>query len=288
MRLNLLATAALAAVLSTPAFAGVDGPYIGVEGGVSFPQSSDYDLRVRNGTTTTDYSDGYRVRSKTGYDVDAILGYRFGMFRLEGEAAYKRANLKSLSVSAPLLEDLGDIAGVPVTENDFDADGRVSVASLMGNALLDFGGPGLGAYVGGGAGRARVSYSGDKDSAWAMQGIAGVRTAVSDNVDVGLKYRYFRTGRLNFQDDFAVNGAQFETEARGRYASHSLLASLVYNFNSGAPAPVQAMAPAPPPPMAVAPATQNCADGSVILASDMCPAPPPPPPPPPPAPERGK
>jgi TonB-dependent receptor len=41
-------------------------------------------------------------------------------------------------------------------------------------------------------------------------------------------------------------------------------------------------APLPPPP----PATQTCADGSVILATDACPAPPPPPPPPP-APERG-
>ena len=35
------------------------------------------------------------------------------------------------------------------------------------------------------------------------------------------------------------------------------------------------------------PATQTCPDGSVILATDTCPAPPPPPPPPPPAPERG-
>ncbi len=35
------------------------------------------------------------------------------------------------------------------------------------------------------------------------------------------------------------------------------------------------------------PATQTCPDGSVILATDTCPAPPPPPPPPAPAPERG-
>ncbi|MEO5810008.1 MAG: outer membrane beta-barrel protein [Sphingomicrobium sp.] len=44
----------------------------------------------------------------------------------------------------------------------------------------------------------------------------------------------------------------------------------------------------PPPPPAPPPATQTCADGSVILATDMCPPPPPPPPPPAPAPgERG-
>jgi outer membrane receptor protein involved in Fe transport len=44
---------------------------------------------------------------------------------------------------------------------------------------------------------------------------------------------------------------------------------------------------APPPPPPAPPATQTCADGSVILATEACPAPPPPPPPPPPAPERG-
>jgi iron complex outermembrane recepter protein len=50
-------------------------------------------------------------------------------------------------------------------------------------------------------------------------------------------------------------------------------------------APVDAPPPPPPPPPP--PATQTCPDGSVILATEACPAPPPPPPPPPPAPERG-
>ena len=291
MKRYLLATAALGAVCSTPALAAVDGPYIGIEGGVTIPQTTNYDIRLSNGTSSVDYDNAYRVRSKLGYDVDAIAGFKMGMFRFEGEAAYKRANLKSLNVSTPLLTAVGGLAGRPVTDDDFDVNGKVGVASLMGNALLDFGGPALGAYVGGGAGRARVSYSGDKDSAWALQGIAGVRTAISPNVDVGMKYRYFRTGNLNFQDDFAINGAQFGTEARGKYASHSLLASLVYNFNSGVQAPIPAAAPmAPPPPMAVAPATQNCPDGSVIAVTDMCAAPPPPPPPPAPmtSGERGK
>ena len=51
---------------------------------------------------------------------------------------------------------------------------------------------------------------------------------------------------------------------------------------SRAPAPVEVIAPPPPPPPE-APATQTCADGTVILATAMCPvaAPPPPPPPPP-------
>jgi outer membrane receptor protein involved in Fe transport len=53
------------------------------------------------------------------------------------------------------------------------------------------------------------------------------------------------------------------------------------------PKAVAEPAPPPPPPPPPPPATQTCPDGSVILATDACPAPPPPPPPPPPAPERG-
>ena len=45
----------------------------------------------------------------------------------------------------------------------------------------------------------------------------------------------------------------------------------------------RAAAAAPAAAAAAAPATQTCPDGSVILATDACPAPPPPPPPPPPA-----
>jgi outer membrane receptor protein involved in Fe transport len=55
-----------------------------------------------------------------------------------------------------------------------------------------------------------------------------------------------------------------------------------------APSPAPAVElPPPPPPPPPPPATQTCPDGSVILATEACPAPPPPPPPPPPAPERG-
>ena len=56
----------------------------------------------------------------------------------------------------------------------------------------------------------------------------------------------------------------------------------------------EAAAPPPPPPPLLPPpppapaATQTCSDGSVILATGVCPVPPPPPPPPPPsAPDRG-
>lgn len=47
------------------------------------------------------------------------------------------------------------------------------------------------------------------------------------------------------------------------------------------PAYVEPAVLPPPPPPEAAPATQVCPDGSVVLATEMCPPPPPPPPPPP-------
>jgi opacity protein-like surface antigen len=281
-----LLAATAAAILATPAFAA-DGPYVGIEGGVMFPRTSDLDVILNN---TTTYDNGYRVDYKTGYDVDAIAGYKFGIARIEAEGGYKHAKVKSLGVSAPLITDVGTGAGATATAADFDVGNHIGILSLMGNALLDgdFGG-GFGGYVGGGAGRAWAKQAGDSDNAWAYQGIAGLRYAVSPNIDAGLKYRYFRTGNLNFNDAFSVNGTPFTTQTSGHYASHSLLASLVYNFNSRAeaPPPIPAAAPSPPPPPPAPPATQTCPDGTVILATSTCPAPPPPPPPPAPA-ERGE
>jgi hypothetical protein len=64
--------------------------------------------------------------------------------------------------------------------------------------------------------------------------------------------------------------------------------ALGFRFGGAQAAPVYAPPPPAPPMAAEAPATQTCPDGSVILATGVCP-PPPPPPPPPPAPsgERG-
>jgi opacity protein-like surface antigen len=274
--------AATAAALAGPAFAAANGPYVGVEGGVLFPRTSDLDVILNN---TTTFNDGYDVKYKTGYDVDAIAGYKLGIIRLEAEGAYKRAKVKSLGVSTPLITAVGTAAGAPVTAADFSVGNHIGVSSLMANALLDsnFGNSRFGGYVGGGAGRAWASMAGDKDNAWAFQGIAGLRAAVSDHVDAGLKYRYFHTAKLGFNDSFTDNAVPFTATAKGNFDSHSLLASLTYNFNSAArPAPIPAAAPEPPPPPAPeAPATQTCADGSVVLATSACPAPPPAPPPPP-------
>ncbi|GAA4043127.1 hypothetical protein GCM10022281_25410 [Sphingomonas rosea] len=359
MRLTLLAASAAAAI-AAPAFAQT-GPYAGIEGGILFPKS-------RSGTATTVFSQtaqtpaagtaatsgtgavgtlpttlttlpaggsfSERVKYKKGYDVDGIIGYDFGAFRLEGEVGYKRSKVKSFSQDAALGTGLttfftptGTTTGTTFVYPGsslgvYNLRDHVSVLSGMVNALLDLGGSnGVPAfYIGAGAGRARVKALGDRDSAWAYQGIAGVRFPISDNIDLGLKYRYFRTAKLDldpvntgFSQTFTAAVPNVATTAvpaptgssnvsftrsgvvsqdfNNRFSSHSLLASLIFNFGRTAemappppppPAPVVETPPPPPPP-----ATQTCPDGSVILATDACPVPPPPPPPPAPAPERG-
>jgi opacity protein-like surface antigen len=291
MRKYLLAATAatVVAAVATPAFAAADGPYVGVEGGVTLPNSTNYDVTVTNGTTSTTYDNGYHLKYKKGYDVDLLAGYKLGLLRLEAEGGYQRAKVKSLTASSTLLGDVSTASGTTVTAADLGTGDHIGVTKLMANALVDgdFGG-GFGGYAGGGVGRAWTKYSGDKDNAWAYQGIAGVRYAVTPNLDAGVKYEYFRTGKLNFDDAFTANGTTFTTNAKGHYASNNILASLVYNFNSRAEAvPAAAPAPPPPPPPA-APATQTCPDGSVILATSACPAPPAPPAPPPPPAQRGE
>ena len=285
MRIYLLTATAAAVAIAGPAFADPSGPYVGVEGGVTFPQHTDLDVILNN---TTTYPNGFRVDHKTGYDTDLIAGYKLGLFKLELEGGYKHAKTKSFSVSTPLLTDVGTAAGVVTTAGELPSGSHVGIKTLMANALIDGDiSGGFGAYAGGGLGRAWVSYAGDHDDAMAYQAIAGVRYALTPNVDVGVKYRYFHTAKLNFDDAFTVNNVPFTTSARGNYNSHSVLASLVYNFNSAAPAPAPMPAAAPVPPPPPPPATQNCPDGSVIPATDMCPSAPPPPPPPPPA-QRGE
>lgn len=298
MHKYLLAAAAVAA-LASPAAARDGQPYVGVEGGLVFANHEDFDFYLgypagpAPGGTTVAYGNN-DVHFRPGVDLDVIAGYDFGMFRIEGELAWKSIHTRDFGVNDNnvLLSDFAEFYGSTAAEfeTDFDADletvlaipDHATIASLMVNGLVDFDAGGLGFYAGVGAGRARVKMFDDRDSAWALQGILGVRAPISERVDVGLKYRYFRTGNLNFDTTLlypeVYTGDTFGFGASGRISTHSLLGSLI--FNLGAPAQPVYVAPVVVPEAPLPPATQTCPDGSVILATDVCPVPPPPPPPP--------
>ena len=142
MRTYLLAAVAAAAVAATPAMARDNSLYVGLEGGITKPQTVD----IRGSVDFTDplvpdVIDGRvaSVRHKMGYDVDALLGYDFGMFRLEGELGYKHSKLKDIRFNDAFLTAIGTGAGGTFVDSDFDLDGKTTVLSAMANGLFDFG-----------------------------------------------------------------------------------------------------------------------------------------------------
>src|SRR6185369_5463624 len=188
MRKLAIAMALASTGLATPAVARDHSPYVGVEGGIMWVEDADVD--VDDGVTRL--NSAVTITHKSGFDVDLIAGYDFGMLRLEGELAYKRASVNQVRVDPRIS------GGGP--GDNFDADGRGRALSGMVNLLLDFGNDdGLSGYAG---------------------------------VGVGLKYRFFNVPNLKF----AASGVQGSViDLDGRWRSHSLLASLIYNFYSPAP-----------------------------------------------------
>lgn len=118
----------------------------------------------------------------------------------------------------------------------------------------------------------------------------------ADNAEASY-YNHYRTkGWVAGGGIEQMLGERLYVKAEGRYANYKTnssrltgLIGLGVLFGPSAEPIMIAPPPPPPPPIEVAPATQTCADGSVILATDICPAPPVyvPPAPPEPMPERG-
>ena len=235
MRKLAFAVALASTALATPAVARDHSFYAGLEGGAMWIEDADFDYADSNGLTITS---GVTVINNGGYDIDAIAGYDFGMLRLEGELGYKHAGVNEVRLDSRL-------SGAGPLSN-FDANGSSHALSLMINMLLDFGNEdGLSGYVGPGIGIADVHMSPEADTpngivgfsdshtnlAW--QGIAGLRYAVSPNIDVGLKYRFFNATNLRFGGHSADGLTDFDL--KGRWRSHSIMASVIYNFWSPPP-----------------------------------------------------
>ena len=135
MRRFIAAAAVASATIASPAFA--DGPYIGIEGGVSFPRSTDLDIILNNTSVTPNtsvtYANGEQAKFKTGWNVDGVAGVKLGLFKLELQGGYQRAPLKSLTASNGLLTDVTTATGATATSANFPS-GRAGVTYALGNA----------------------------------------------------------------------------------------------------------------------------------------------------------
>jgi len=262
MRKLAIVMALASTAIATPALARDGAWYIGVEGGAMIVEDLQLDIGALNNAAQVD--------TDYGFDVDGIIGYDFGPVRLEAEVAYKQADVENFrsSVITPIGTGTGSVAAGSFNT----AGGRVSALSFMVNALLDFGDDdGISGFIGGGAGVARTKLSrfalntsgnflNDSDTGFAYQGIAGVRAALTDNVDVGLKYRFFNADNVDLVDRI---GRRDST----RFRSHSILGSLIFNFGEpAAPPVVEVPLPAPEPAPLPAPApVAVCTPGPYLV-----------------------
>ena len=216
MRKLAILAALASTALATPAVARDKSWYAGIEGGAMIAEDTEFDFTGDDGVVVTEIDNAFDVDHKLGIDVDLVGGYDFGPFRVEAELGWKRAGLDEVQVQGG---PLGTLTGT------YDIDGKARVWSAMVNGLLDFGDDdGWSGYVGAGVGVASVKYSldfdgdsiSDSDSGLAWQGIIGLRKAISANVDLGLKYRFFNARKVKLgsvgEDGFSLDG---------RFRSHS-------------------------------------------------------------------
>ncbi|MBA3878918.1 MAG: flagellar motor protein MotB [Sphingobium sp.] len=261
MRKLAVSLALASTIIATPALARDKSWYVGVDGGATIVERINYDIgAARNAASAShDY----------GFDVSGNIGYDFGVFRVEAEVAYKRANVRDYSSSTRTAAFGGNGTLFTVAPGTYGGvGGNTSALSFMVNGLVDFGDDDdIQGFVGGGVGVARVKASryaisqpggflDDSDTRFAYQAIAGVRAPLSKHIDVSVKYRFFTAPNARFVD---VQGRNFG----GTYRSHSLLGGITYNFGGPEAPPPAEPAPPPPPPPPPPPAE---------------PAPPPPPP----------
>ena len=231
----------LGVLLAGPAPAQDDGWYAGVIGGLNLARDAAYD----SGTSTLEADDD----KNAGWAVGGVLGYDFQPLRLELELMHRDNGIDAIDFA-----DDGGLGGGALAGTVEDVGGQVGFNSLMINALYDVDtGGGLTPFVGGGLGLGRANYENitpggvplvdDEDAVFALQGIAGVATALTRSLELTASYRYLWSTRSELA---AAAGNVVEP----RYRAHSFLVGLVYRF--GAPAPDPAPVRPQPAPQAAA------------------------------------
>ena len=170
MRKYLFLAAAAAAAIASPAAARDGSMYAGIEGGLWGPQDTSISVDALFPASTVPgrptglnhYDDAADIHYRRGWDADVLAGYDFGMFRVEGELGYKRASIRDVEFTQPLLDGFNAALNLnpALTNDDIEVGGHVRVLSAMLNGLLDFGDDaGWRGYAGGGFGYASVHDS---------------------------------------------------------------------------------------------------------------------------------
>lgn len=200
MRTNIIAIAALATLmfpaicLATPP---VPGPYVSAFVGVNAPEDTN--------ATTFDYFQNAtyndRVEFDAGVYAGGTAGFDFGLFRVEGELAYRYSDIKSVT---------DQFNGYKFQ----NVDGNLGAFTFMANAFIDLhNATPITPYVGGGAGFAVLDlsdtyaggpipvllYPNGSQTVFAYQVGAGLEIALNPMFSLDIGYRYFGTDKADIE-----------------------------------------------------------------------------------------
>jgi OmpA-OmpF porin, OOP family len=225
----LLAIAGLCVAYASQPASARDRWYVGGEAGVVGLEDIPLDI----GPTPLSTPASLRPEYDYGYGFGAVIGYDIGSFglALEAEINFRRSRVggfRDIGVFLPSID-------IPLES------GRASALSFMINGLYDVGTiQGFTFSGGGGIGVARVEFANLRergavepfinasDTNIAFQAIAAVRRAITQSVDVGVKYKFFAVPNLTID---TVAGDRISTS----YRSHSAMFSIIYNFPTSPP-----------------------------------------------------
>jgi len=200
---------------------GRSGPYVSGFLGASFAR--DTAVTGFDSFTATSYND--QASFDPGIYVGGSGGYDFGFMRLEGELAYRHAQIDSIA----------DSSGAQFRS----VDGNIGAFSTMFNVYFDLHNasritPYLGGGIGfaslymsettafNGAGNKIILYDESDDTVFASQVGAGMDIAINNRSSIDVGYRYFITDKARLNGDFTSSDLRFE--------SHNVLVGFKFKF----------------------------------------------------------
>jgi opacity protein-like surface antigen len=218
---------ALSLVFTANAYSA-QGLYVSVGAGLAMPD--DIEL-VNESASDGPISVGVSVdiESDPGAAFIGAVGYKMQNFRVEGEVGYQKNDFDQLKIEAQ-ASAFGFTAS---EEASLALTGDMTALSFLANVYYDFPtGTKFTPFITAGIGWAEVevndidfadfSVGADSfdDSVFAGQVGAGVSYAITEMLELELKYRYFMTDDLEFEDDFSIDGP----------ASHNVYLGMRFNF----------------------------------------------------------
>ncbi len=260
MKLKTTLLAAAAALAVAPAAQAYEGLYGAIGAGLNYMGEQD---------VTNDQPGGggpYAFDSSADYDsgigVYAAIGKAWGgNYRTEIEFSYRDNSIDSIN------PDGAGFSGWPAGT----INGSTTTKALMVNFLYDFdtGSSIATPYLGFGGGIAHIDHDivganaagvplpggiayGASNFQPAFQGIAGLAFELAEGLALDFSYRYFRTGKGEYDGTLIGLPAEFETSNK----AHSLFAGLRWNFGPAAAPAVE---------------YKDCWDGSSVPVSASCP-----------------